>query len=332
MKLPQRDANHVTETDSIRILSLCLPATWLVREVTERDYGVDLYIEIVEGSGVSGRLAALQVKGVGNVKFSSDGVASFSDVKVATYNYWMGLPVPVFLIIVDVSTRKAYWTNVKDEARAMQKSVESQGTMSFHVSADHMLDASQDRASLLKLMVSYERERRWPAIQAAVGESLRLFNSLGPLVLYCRRQPADDHASVLVQFLINRHYENYCLLARYVLGTNAPPALREWYDRHMTAVQAGTARPEATFSFALMREFIDSFLRQYFDALSRVYRWVSVEQKYYWSTELPYVLLTLLDRPLNFNADDWWPRYYFDEYEGETFDLAKCLLQDPVPI
>ena len=46
MRLPQRASQHVTESKSYRIFSAKLPEDWIVREVTERDYGVDCYIEI----------------------------------------------------------------------------------------------------------------------------------------------------------------------------------------------------------------------------------------------------------------------------------------------
>jgi hypothetical protein len=47
MKFPQRSQQHISETKSFKIFSSKIPDNWLVREITERDYGVDCYIEIV---------------------------------------------------------------------------------------------------------------------------------------------------------------------------------------------------------------------------------------------------------------------------------------------
>lgn len=47
MDYPERIDNHIKESDSITILNDKLPSSWIVREISERDYGIDLYVEIV---------------------------------------------------------------------------------------------------------------------------------------------------------------------------------------------------------------------------------------------------------------------------------------------
>lgn len=63
MKYPKRIDSHVSESLSFSAVSSSLPKDWIIREVTERDYGVDLYVELVGASGnVTGDMVALQVK------------------------------------------------------------------------------------------------------------------------------------------------------------------------------------------------------------------------------------------------------------------------------
>ena len=47
MEFPKRALTHISESASWKILQNCLPPEWIIRDVTERDYGVDCYLEIV---------------------------------------------------------------------------------------------------------------------------------------------------------------------------------------------------------------------------------------------------------------------------------------------
>lgn len=60
---PQRDIRHISETASIKLFNSLVPDHWLVREVTERDYGIDLYLEIVDDRHrVTGKHISIQLK------------------------------------------------------------------------------------------------------------------------------------------------------------------------------------------------------------------------------------------------------------------------------
>jgi len=64
MIFPQRPSAHIKETDSWKILQNSVPSEWLLRGVTERDYGVDCYLEMIGRDGsVRGDLISIQLKG-----------------------------------------------------------------------------------------------------------------------------------------------------------------------------------------------------------------------------------------------------------------------------
>jgi hypothetical protein len=113
--------------------------------VTERDYGIDAYIEITTLEGeVTGELCSIQLKGSNTIEWKDeDGkkVAKFTGVGKATVNYWMGLPIPVFLIWTDLSTNKAYFTSVKPQVRSQYRKYrdETQKTMGFKFMPDLQL-------------------------------------------------------------------------------------------------------------------------------------------------------------------------------------------------
>ncbi|PKM47518.1 MAG: hypothetical protein CVV03_03070 [Firmicutes bacterium HGW-Firmicutes-8] len=118
MRFPKRTDKHIKESDSWKVLQIRTPAEWIIREVTERDYGVDAYIELVSVSGeVSGNLCSVQLKSSEKVKWEPDNTCKFSGIKKSTINYWMNLPVPVFLMFADLVKRKLYFCAVKEQVR-----------------------------------------------------------------------------------------------------------------------------------------------------------------------------------------------------------------------
>ena len=46
MKYPNRVPTHIAETRSWKILYEQVPDEWIIRQVTERDYGIDCFVEL----------------------------------------------------------------------------------------------------------------------------------------------------------------------------------------------------------------------------------------------------------------------------------------------
>ena len=134
MKLPTRPETHIIETDSMRLLQQLAPREWIVREVTERDYGIDCYIEITSKSGeLTGDLISVQLKGVKKVdwKSNADNVNECYSpyVKVSTANYWLSLPVPVFMFVADLKLKNIHFVPVKEHLRSNFSKLETQNVL-----------------------------------------------------------------------------------------------------------------------------------------------------------------------------------------------------------
>jgi len=124
MKFPKRTVSHISESASWKILQNTLPAEWIIREVTERDYGVDCYVEIVwKNNEITGDLCSIQLKSCNQIKWSSKKTklgskTTLSGIKKSTINYWMNLPVPVFLMLAETSTGNLFFAPVKGQIRS----------------------------------------------------------------------------------------------------------------------------------------------------------------------------------------------------------------------
>lgn len=136
MKFPKRIDAHIKESDSWKILQNNIPARWIIREVSERDYGIDCYIELINRDNeVTGDLLSGQLKGVEQIEWrekdDDNKEAKFSGIKIETINYWMNLPVPVFLLVADLNDRNIFFAPVKQQVRAQYSKYCKNKSISF---------------------------------------------------------------------------------------------------------------------------------------------------------------------------------------------------------
>ena len=67
---------------------------------------------------VSGDLCSIQLKSSESIKWNENNAKLFG-INKSTVNYWMSLPVPVFLIWVDIEASKIYFCAVKEQLRQL---------------------------------------------------------------------------------------------------------------------------------------------------------------------------------------------------------------------
>ncbi len=227
MEFPQRPEQHVKETESYKILESALPSEWLVRRVTDMDYGIDVYLELTsgpKGQDLRGDLCFLQVKSTQNISWDSDNLARLHGIKKSTVNYWMNSPLPVFLLWVDLSERKVYFLPVQSYLRlGYQDYLKAGETMSFLFHRDLSLKP-------LALINLYVRDRYYSefehnarALFARLGESWKfLYYNLG----------SDGHMAMDYDKELHfRHlYETTHRMAQHLRIEWPVPSLNELYD------------------------------------------------------------------------------------------------------
>jgi hypothetical protein len=173
MNLPNRADTHITESASRTVLADKAPKTWIIRELTERDYGVDAYIEICskqnEVTVVTGDFFLAQLKGTETaIKWLNDTPPkpryfTFSGTEIATVNYWMRLGVPVFLLVVECNTNRVFFANIKEQVRARYDEFLNQSTFGFKMIEAHEL-GTPDGGRFLQC--EYELEKNFAEFQS----------------------------------------------------------------------------------------------------------------------------------------------------------------------
>jgi hypothetical protein len=324
MEYPKRVSQHISESSSFKLISSLVPKEWIIRELTERDYGIDLYIEIVNEDGcVTGDLVALQVKSENIVNFSNESSYTYSGIKRTTINYWLGLPVPVFLVVASLQNNQCDWTSVSENNRNGRFS-NNAATVSLVIKEWSNFTVT----GLMAFVLTYVRERRWAAIENAIANSLMSYNIFGPLVLMCKRNyNPNEFCSTTVQYLLIQHYEYFSILYRYILG-GKPMALPEWYAKNVEYCAKSSIELRPTFAYAIIIELINYFAFKYRDCMLACYRMVLDSNAEYFEHKLPYLSFHLRQRPHTFILDDWAARYYFDKYENETKNPERMFFKD----
>lgn len=160
MKLPNRNKNHISESESLRILKSAIPEHWILREVTERDYGIDCYIELVNvNNQLTGDIVSVQVKSKDKIEWDNQNIPNTKlyNVKIETTNYWNGSVIPVILCLVDVSKEEVYIVPVKEFIRQSYSEYIKQDKFSYTFRKDYKLTRHPD--DYMKLIVFYFLEK-----------------------------------------------------------------------------------------------------------------------------------------------------------------------------
>lgn len=128
---PQQTIQLKNEYDSLAILGYKLRNLGILRNVSVNDFGIDLEIDIVESSNVTGKIIKAQVKSSRSVK-NGDGNVSVSNIKQSTLRYWMALSLrcPVIVFMVDLDTEEIYYSDpIETQAAALIDGTKAEKTI-----------------------------------------------------------------------------------------------------------------------------------------------------------------------------------------------------------
>lgn len=88
----------------------------MIRDVTERDYGIDCYIELVDDcKRLTGEIAFLQMKTITQIEWhDTNNRFRYYNVKKSTTNYLANFKIPTYVFWVDLTTREMFFISVKE--------------------------------------------------------------------------------------------------------------------------------------------------------------------------------------------------------------------------
>jgi len=160
MKLPKRPKQHTLESASFKLFSSKIPDSWIIREVTERDYGIDCYLELVnDDNELTGHLVLIQLKSRQLIPWTNDETYTLTGVKITTSNYWYKLTVPVFIFLADIDKQELYMLSVNYWIKRNFLQFAKQKTFNYKFKKSSIFDG-EDGVFEFKFDFYYEHYRR----------------------------------------------------------------------------------------------------------------------------------------------------------------------------
>lgn len=134
MKLPKRVPQHISETASFKLFSSKIPDNWIIRDITERDYGIDCYLELVsDNNELSGELALIQLKSRQAIPWTKEDYYTLTGIDITTSNYWYNFAVPVFIFLTDIDSRELYFVSVNHKIKRNFDEFIKQDTFNYKI-------------------------------------------------------------------------------------------------------------------------------------------------------------------------------------------------------
>lgn len=112
--LQPRSESHIIDTRASRLAIVALPDDLLVRSMEERDYGIDIQIELFDKTQPSGKFALIQLKGkqgsFDQIKNDQHHDVSLSiKIKLLKYALLFNIPFIIFHTSIDAKKTKFLW-------------------------------------------------------------------------------------------------------------------------------------------------------------------------------------------------------------------------------
>ena len=275
--LPKRADNHIRETTGYKVLESVIPPEWIIRCVTERDYGVDCYIELVdEHNNLTGEIAFVQMKATDAINWRLDNGVRFYKVEKSTTNYLRSFRIPTYLFLVDLSTKELFFVSVKEYVAEHYDEYMANGTFAYEFYHD------RDIFTIDAFLRSFRRNNK----------SDQFHNELQHFILdmeqYVRFMQDHNYRDCFLQiepdemirfeamhrnisFLQNHFGTNMRLTPIHVLYKNGENKYGEAYEH--------------TLYEGILTDFFDEFKESVLEIFDKIKELVTVKERYYWLME-----------------------------------------------
>lgn len=138
---PERHPNHISETSSYKKFQNAIPDTWIIREQTERDYGIDVVLELTQNDNqVSGKMTSIQLKSTKEITFNKSRYYKHSGINKKTTNYWLNSNLPTFLFFTDQVSTNIYYLSIQQYVREYFSEYDSNETFAYRISLENIFN------------------------------------------------------------------------------------------------------------------------------------------------------------------------------------------------
>ena len=222
MKLPKRVPQHISESNSFKLLGNKVPNNWIIRETTERDYGIDCYVELVNNNNeLTGQIASIQLKSRETIPWDKNERYSIK-INISTTNYWYYYAVPVFIFLADICEQEIYFLPVKKYIRQNFFEYQKQDNFIFSVRKDARFDKEKNLDEFIKHFWSELHRDQFE------NEILYFISNIKNVIHFQKVHKSLDSKSSIEEsdnIFFETFYKNYERLCTYLFIKNELPSL-----------------------------------------------------------------------------------------------------------
>ncbi|MEF1312377.1 DUF4365 domain-containing protein [Vibrio mytili] len=160
--MTRRTQTHITDTLAVREIISKLPGNWLVRGLEERDYGIDLSIELYDGENPTGCFGLIQVKGTSK-SFSGKDSVSLNGFPTKTLKYAELFPEAFFIFHTSTVDKETYfvWAQkyIELKLNSDRPNWKDQETTTIHFPETNILGTSEGNQKIEMIMKRLSTEQ-----------------------------------------------------------------------------------------------------------------------------------------------------------------------------
>lgn len=280
--LPQRADNHIRETSGYKVLENKIPAEWIIREITERDYGIDCYIEFVdENNCLTGEVAFIQMKTTDNIDWRiKDKGFKFNKVEKSTTNYLRGFKIPTFLFLVDLSTKEMFFVPVKEYILEHYQEYMEYRTFAYDLSHDNNLFTKDSFLRSFRISNLYDQFR---------NELHYFMSNMHNYIGFMREHNNRDcfmQIGVEEMMFFESMLRNITFLQNYFCTNNNVPTIAEL---SRGGVEKYGDDYEQTLFEGVLTDLFKLFKTSLLELIDYIVDLVTVKESFYWAREKNYI-------------------------------------------
>jgi len=156
--LPQRPRQHVLENESRIFTKQILPTEWIVED-GQNDYGIDLVVEIVKDSCVTGAHFLMQLKSTDKLAVSKDGYI-IHPCSTSTLQYFLERPELVIYLVYDSKSKVGYWIWIQDFLRSQPSSSwKKQETLTVKIPKNNRFTKDTNKQIEIRVLRLHKKEK-----------------------------------------------------------------------------------------------------------------------------------------------------------------------------
>ncbi|MHA1360900.1 MAG: DUF4365 domain-containing protein [Candidatus Helarchaeota archaeon] len=289
---PKRNAQHIADTKARGLFLNAIPPEWICREMLERDYGIDFYLELIGKSGnLSGHLVAVQLKGTKLLKWKGSGITRyslFSGIRTSTIRYWMSLQVPVFLCVAEFSSKKVFFAPIKRQIRSKYGLYLRSRTFSFRLI--QLLELSNTLGRNI-FSQEYYRERSYERFNEAATDIVIHSDFYGNYFKRLRNIRDRVPVSIPDQITLGCLYSYLLIISKYSGASLRVKSLQHYFDIDKKMYNLSNE----VLHGSTIKKIISLLEHDYNNILTIAKRIITKSEASYWKRENP-VLYKLYER------------------------------------